>query len=89
MAVPTLLATVGATSWVTRVTGNPNPYSFVPHSFLDLNDKTTLLGSQKNTLFIVLKIMRLFYFDKQQEIYDKAFPTFEKFRPFWHKLSLW
>lgn len=84
-----LLSTVGATTWVTTVTGNPNPYSYIPHDLLDLTDKMNFLERLQNTLYNLIEdgLMHLFYYDLQKEIYDNAFPDSQTFRPFWDKMK--
>lgn len=84
-----LISTVGATSWVATVTGNPSPLSYIPHAFLDLTDKMTLLQRLQNTVFHLVEtvLMNLFYYGKQQEIYETDFLTSPSFRPFWDKVK--
>lgn len=84
-----LISTVGATSWVDRITNNPSPLSYVPSPFLDLSDKMSLLGRLQNTFFFIFEqsLMSLFYYPKQQEIYETAFPNAKSFLPFWDKMK--
>ena len=76
------------TSWVTKITNNPSPLSYIPHLFLDMTDRMTLLERLQNTVFHIAEhiLMHIFYYGKQQEIYETAFPTSKTFRPFWDKI---
>jgi hypothetical protein len=84
-----LISTVASTSWIEKLTANPTPYSYVPHVFLDLTDRMTLLGRLQNTFFHVFEdiIMRFLHYPKQQKIYETAFPSSKNFRPFSDKMK--
>jgi hypothetical protein len=84
-----VISTVGATSWVSKLTNNPSPTSYVPHFFLDLTDRMSLLERLQNTIFSFLEdtLLNLFFYGEQQKIYETAFPTSENFRPFWDKVK--
>ena len=84
-----MISTVGATTWVSTVTGNPSPPSYVPHFFLDFTNEMTLFERLQNTIFYAVEdiMMKLFYFKGQQEIYENDFPTSKSFRPFWDKVK--
>lgn len=84
-----LISTVGATSWIGTVTGNPSPSSYIPHVLLELTDKMTLLERLQNTLFNLAEdvLLNLFHYPRQQDIYENAFPDSKSFRPFWDKIK--
>lgn len=84
-----LISTVGATSWVQTVTSNPSPHSYIPHVFLDLTDKMTLLERLENTLYHWVEdiLINLFYYHGHQKTYESSFPTSTRFRPFWDKVK--
>jgi hypothetical protein len=83
------MSTVGATSWVIHYTSNPNPYSYIPNVFLDLNDKMDFFGRLQNTLFNIIQgvMIKMVQYPRQKEIYETSFPTSKNFRPFWDKLQ--
>lgn len=83
------ISTVGATTWASTVTGNPMPLSYVPHVFLDLTDEMNLFERLQNTVFHLAEIvlMNLFFYGKQQEIYQTDFPNGKNFMPFQDKLK--
>lgn len=83
------ISTVGATSWVTTITSNPSPNSYIPNAFLDMTDRMTLVERLQNTVFHVIEdvLMNLFFYGEQQKIYETAFPTSKAFRPFWDKVK--
>lgn len=84
-----LLSTVGATSWVDKITNNPGSLSYIPSFHLDLSDKMTMLERLQNTLFYIAEqtLMGIFYYPKQKEIYETAFANAKSFRPFWDKMK--
>lgn len=84
-----LISTVGATSWVDKITNNPSPLSYVPSFLLDTTDRMNLLRRLQNTLLYVTEqvFMELFYYPKQKEIYETAFPNSKSFKPFWEKMK--
>lgn len=71
-----MISTVGATSWVDRLTGNVAPYSIVPHIFLSFTDHMSLLQRVLNTAFSIMDdtLMNIFLYPVQKEIYDTQFP---------------
>lgn len=84
-----LISTVGATTWVSTVTGNPIPLSYAPHVFLDMTDKMNLFERLENTIFHIAEnvLMNLYFYGVQQEIYETEFPNGRSFRPFQDKMK--
>jgi hypothetical protein len=48
-----------------------------------------LLERLQNTAFTLVEevVLQLFFYGKQKEIYETAFPSSETFRPFWEKVK--
>jgi hypothetical protein len=83
-----LISTVGATSFVSLMTGNPIPLSYVPHIFLDMTDKMSFVDRFQNTFMHIAEsfLLHKFAYNKQKELYETAFPSSKRFKPFWDKL---
>jgi hypothetical protein len=70
------VSTFGASKWTNDLVGTPSPLSYVPHPFLSFTDQMSLVERFGNFMMHLFELsyMNLFYYHRQNEIYERSFP---------------